>query len=148
MLADEFNLKDQRAAMAAIYDERRKVGMSLSDMEQKSGVSTNSFYAWRKEQRSPALVNAVAIAETFGFEIVMRCGDRELNLSNQREAMTGLDAELRNRGLPPLAGSCKASGIAMNSAYAWLSCARSPTISTLVRLADNFGFQIVMRRKK
>jgi len=69
---DEFNLRDQKTAMAALDAERRARGMSLGDMEEKSGVSVNSVYAWRSCARSPTLCNAVAIAETFGFEIVMR----------------------------------------------------------------------------
>jgi predicted transcriptional regulator len=71
-MADEYNLRDQRAAMAALDAERRRSGMSLGDMEEKSGVSVNSVYAWRSCARSPTLCNAVAIAETFGFEIIMR----------------------------------------------------------------------------
>lgn len=68
----EYNLKDQGAVMAAIYAERDRLGVSLGDMEQRSGVSVNSVYAWRKCQRSPTLCNMVAIAETFGYEIIMR----------------------------------------------------------------------------
>ncbi|XUY27602.1 helix-turn-helix domain-containing protein [Agrobacterium sp. rho-8.1] len=69
---NEYNLSDQRTAMAALDRERVTHGMSLGDMEEKSGVSVNSVYAWRNCQRSPHLCNIVAIAETFGFEVVMR----------------------------------------------------------------------------
>lgn len=69
---NEYNMADQRAAMAALDEERRSRGMSLGDMEERSGVSVNSVYAWRSCARSPTLCNAVAIAETFGFEIIMR----------------------------------------------------------------------------
>ncbi len=68
----EYNLRDQRAAMAALDDERRTRGMSLAEMEDRSGVSVNSVYAWRSCARSPTLFNVVALAETLGFEIVMR----------------------------------------------------------------------------
>lgn len=69
---DEYNLRDQKTAMAALDRERKARRMSLGDMEERSGVSVNSVYAWRSCSRSPTLCNAVAIAETFGFEIVMR----------------------------------------------------------------------------
>ena len=68
----EYNLRNQSAAMAVLNEERKRLGMSLGDMEEKSGVSVNSVYAWRSCARSPTLCNAVAIAETFGFEIIMR----------------------------------------------------------------------------
>ena len=68
----EYNLRDQREAMAALDAERRSQKMSLGDMEDRSGVAFNSVYAWRSGSRSPTLVNMVAIAETFGFEVVMR----------------------------------------------------------------------------
>jgi DNA-binding phage protein len=61
--------------------------------------------------------------------------------------MKGLDAELRRRGMS-LVQACKIAGISVNSAYAWNKEERSPTISTLVRFADAFGFQIVMRKSK
>lgn len=68
----EYNLRDQRTAMAALDEERKARSMSLGEMEDRSGVSVNSVYAWRSCARSPTLFNVVALAETLGFEIVMR----------------------------------------------------------------------------
>lgn len=70
--AAEFDLSDQCAAMTALDDERGAMGMSLGDMEDKSGVSVNSFYYWKSGKRSPQLVNLVALAQTLGFEVIMR----------------------------------------------------------------------------
>ena len=70
--SDEFNLSNQRAAFVALEAERRSLGMSLKQMEELSGVSVNSVYAWRSCARSPTIDNAVKIAETFGYEIILR----------------------------------------------------------------------------
>lgn len=69
---DCFDLKDTEAAMLALDKERLARRMSLTDMEEKSGVSLNSFYAWRSGSRTPALCNIVALSQTFGFEVIMR----------------------------------------------------------------------------
>lgn len=68
----EFNMSDQKTALAVLNEERLRLGMSLGEMEDRSGVSVNSVYAWRSCVRSPTLVNIVAVAETFGFEVIMR----------------------------------------------------------------------------
>lgn len=68
----EHNLNDLPAAMARLEEERRRRGMTLGDMEEKSGVSTNSFYAWRSGYRAPQLPLLVALAQTLGFEVYIR----------------------------------------------------------------------------
>lgn len=70
---DEFNLRDQQvAAILHLNEERQRQAMSLGDMEERSGVSIGSVYAWRSGKRSPQMHMLVALAETFGFEVVMR----------------------------------------------------------------------------
>jgi transcriptional regulator with XRE-family HTH domain len=68
----ETDMQDVPAAINIIAAARKSRQWSLSDMEERSGISLNSFYGWRKCQRDPALSNFVALAETFGFEVVMR----------------------------------------------------------------------------
>lgn len=68
----QYNLSDQRTAFAALEAERCRMGMSILDMEHRSGVSATSVYTWRKCARSPTLFNVVTIAETFGFDVIMR----------------------------------------------------------------------------
>lgn len=70
--AEVYDLKDTTAAMHALDKERLARRMPLTDMEEKSGVSLNSFYAWRSKARTPALCNIVALSQTFGFEVIMR----------------------------------------------------------------------------
>ncbi|NTE55079.1 helix-turn-helix transcriptional regulator [Agrobacterium tumefaciens] len=67
----EFSLSDQPAAISAFDAERKILGMSLGEMEDRSGVSVNSFYYWKSGKRSPQLVNLVALAQTLGFEVMM-----------------------------------------------------------------------------
>lgn len=74
-MADEFNLRDQVPAILALNEERQRLGMSLGDMEDKSGVSVGSVYAWRGGNRSPQVHMLIALAETLGFEVVMRRKD-------------------------------------------------------------------------
>lgn len=68
----EFDLTDQRKAMRVLNEERQSIGMNVRDLEAKSGVSVSSFYAWQCNLRSPNLANMIALAQTLGFEVVMR----------------------------------------------------------------------------
>lgn len=69
---EEINLSNQRNAMNRLFEERTRLGLSLLDLEVKSGVSTNSAYAWRKEERAPTLGNFVAFATVLGFDVILR----------------------------------------------------------------------------
>ncbi len=69
---ERYELRDQSRALNVLESERCQRRMSFGEMEAKSGISTTAFYAWRSCERSPLLCNAVAIAETFGFRIIMR----------------------------------------------------------------------------
>lgn len=69
---DEINLSDQRSALDRLFAERTRIGMSIFDLEARSGISVNTMYAWRAEKREPALGNLVALANVLGFEIVLR----------------------------------------------------------------------------
>jgi hypothetical protein len=70
-LPEAYDLSNQRAAMVALGEERSRRGLQVLDMEMKSGVSMNTFYAWSNGNRSPTLGNLVALAQTLGFRIVM-----------------------------------------------------------------------------
>ncbi|RWC07552.1 MAG: XRE family transcriptional regulator [Mesorhizobium sp.] len=70
-MTDEYDLTDQRTAMAALKAERERIGMSIVTMEEKSGVSMNSLYAWRQGVRQPSLGCLVALAQTLGFDILL-----------------------------------------------------------------------------
>lgn len=69
---DETNLNNQRSTLVRLDDERKAIGMYIFDMEDRSGVSVNSFYAWKRGDRHPTIGFLVAVAETLGFEIIMR----------------------------------------------------------------------------
>lgn len=69
---NEFDLCNQRTAMAALEEERRQKQMHLVDMEATSGVSVNTFYAWKGCTREPTLGNLVALAQTLGFDVILR----------------------------------------------------------------------------
>lgn len=69
---EEINMNCQVDAVKRLDKERKEIGMSIYDMETKSGVSINSFYAWKRNVRSASVPNIVAVAESLGFEIVMR----------------------------------------------------------------------------
>lgn len=68
----ETNLRDLPAAIYRIDAVRKARGICLGEMEDRSGVSLSSFYSWRSDKRDPNLANLVALAETFGFEVVMQ----------------------------------------------------------------------------
>lgn len=68
---DEFNLNDLHAALAALERQRKDQLMLLVELEDVSGVSTNSFLAWRGGRRDPTLGCFVAIAQTIGFDVLL-----------------------------------------------------------------------------
>jgi predicted xylose isomerase-like sugar epimerase len=144
----QYNLADQRAAMDALYHARIALGISLGDMEAKSGVSVNSFYAWRSVQRSPQLANLVALAQTLGFEIVMinkAAPYPVYSLHNMSIAVRAIDEARRGAKLSTKELEARTS-VASNSFYSWLKCHRDPTLTRFVSLAEPLGFRVVMRR--
>lgn len=68
---EEYDLTNQRAAMEVLFRERKTLGMSLGDWEEKSGVSINSAYSYRTMKRDPSLGKLLALAQVLGFKIVM-----------------------------------------------------------------------------
>jgi DNA-binding phage protein len=146
---DAFDLADQRTAMNALSRERVAIGMELGDMEGKSGVSVNSFYAWRSEERSPQLANLVAVAQTLGFEIVMigiEAPHPVYSLHNIAAAMQAIDCARREKSLSTKELR-EATTVASNSFYSWLKRQRDPTLIRFVSLVEPLGFRVVMRRK-
>ncbi|TCM71909.1 helix-turn-helix transcriptional regulator [Rhizobium sp. BK068] len=146
----EYDLADQRTAMNALSRERVLLGMELGDMEEKSGVSVNSFYAWRSAGRSPQLANLVAVAQTLGFEIVMihtTPPHPVYSLHNISIAMAAIDQARRDEKLSTKELRATTS-VASNSFYSWLKRHRDPTLSRFVSLVESFGFRVVMRRNQ
>jgi DNA-binding phage protein len=146
----EYNLADQKAAMDALYQERIALGMSLGDMEEKSGVSVNSFYYWKSAKRSPQLANLVALAQTLGFEVMMtetRPPFRSYCLQNMTSAVQAIDAARREERLSTTALRNKTS-VATNSFYSWLKLQRDPTLIRFLSLVEPLGFRVVIRRNK
>lgn len=77
----EFDLLDVPAAMNAIALQRKARGWVLAEMADRSGVSVNCFYYWRSMKRDPSLSNFIALAETFGFTVIMRRREDALAVS-------------------------------------------------------------------
>ncbi|WP_025662605.1 helix-turn-helix transcriptional regulator [Rhizobium sp. IBUN] len=145
----EWNLLDQVGAMRAISRERKALGMSLWDVEERSGVSLNSAYYWLAGNRHPAISNLVALAETVGFEVVMRSKSRRevfYNLVDLRPAMAALDHARRERALTTKKLRALTS-VASNSFYAWLKQERTPTLEKFAALVEALGFELIMQRK-
>jgi len=136
--------------MTAIFRERLAIGMSLWDMEEQSGVSLNSAYQWLKGDRSPAVPNFVSLAETVGFEVVMRSildPAITYDAANLRHVMAALDNARKEMALSTK-GLRAGTSVASNSFYAWLKRHRDPTLERLIALAGPLGFSLVMRRKR
>jgi transcriptional regulator with XRE-family HTH domain len=72
----EFELTNYQPAMEALLEERIRRNIRLFELEEHSGVSMNSLYAWSVGARSPTLVHLCALATSLGFEVVLRrCAD-------------------------------------------------------------------------
>ncbi|WP_273794585.1 SIMPL domain-containing protein [Brucella intermedia] len=149
MQLDEYDLHDQRAAMAVLDAERKARGVPTSEIKKRHGVSMNSVYAWRAHTRTPHLQRFVSLATTLGFDVIMRriAEPRdEYDLRDQRAAIAVLDAERKARDMA-LGDMEDKSGVSVNSVYAWRSCVRSPLLCNAVAIAETFGFEIFMRRR-
>lgn len=70
--ADEINLADQCAAIERLFEERVRRGMQFWEWEEKSGVSTNAAFTWRRGRRAPMLGGLVALATAMGFEVILK----------------------------------------------------------------------------
>lgn len=70
--ADELVVIDSRIAVERLFEERTRLGLSLLDWEDFSGVSTNSAYSWRSGIHEPTLGNFVALAAVTGFEVILK----------------------------------------------------------------------------
>lgn len=68
----EFNLCDPRPAFHELDAERKRLGFSVSQFQELTGVSCNSRYSWIKLQRSPTVCTLVKLAEAVDFEIILR----------------------------------------------------------------------------
>lgn len=68
----EFDLSDYPVAIGKLNDERKRREVKLIDLEEHSGVSMNTMYAWQSGFRSPTLVHLCALAKSMGFEVVMK----------------------------------------------------------------------------
>lgn len=148
MQVEEYNLNYQRELMAVIEAVRKRKKINIATIRKASGISMNSFYAWLRCARCPIMRHVTALADAFGFEIVMRrtaSPHEEYDMRDMRAAMTALDAERRKRGMTVFDMEA-VTGISFNSFYAWRSRARSPAMCNAVAIAQTFGFEIYMRR--
>jgi len=69
---EEIDLANRRAAMAALVKEREIKHMTLLDISWDSGVSWDAVRSWAQGRREPTMGNLIAVAQTLGFEIILR----------------------------------------------------------------------------
>lgn len=147
----EIPLADQRLATIALNDQRNRIGLEVLDLEDKSGVSASAFFAWKSSSRStrpprsPSFLSMVAIAQTLGFETVLRHeSGREHRIATAKAAMTFINAERRARGWT-FADCEKASGVSAATFYPIARGKRDPRTATMVAIARALGFDLVLR---
>lgn len=147
----EIPLADQRLATAALNQQRKRLGLEVLDLEDKSGVSASAFFAWKsssrstRSARSPSFLSMVAVAQTLGFETVLRHqSGREHRVRTAKEAMALMNVERRARGMT-FEHCEKASGISAATYYPIARGKRDPRTATLVAIAGALGFELVLR---
>ncbi|MFB9953415.1 helix-turn-helix domain-containing protein [Rhizobium puerariae] len=148
-LSEEWDLRDLPAAMEALYEARRASGLRVYELEDRSGVSFNAGHAWLNGHRSAHLSCFVAVAQTLGFETLLRKKDNPavcFDLSRTAEVMQALNKAREESGMFTTELR-ERSGVSMSSFYSWLRRYRDPTIGKLVFVADALGFDVIMRRK-
>jgi|GEM_PF-1480377 len=71
-LKQEISLSDRREAINALVKAREEKHITLLEMGWVSGVSWDAVRSWAKGRREPTMGNLVAVAQTLGFEIILR----------------------------------------------------------------------------
>lgn len=144
----EYVTEGQCDLMAILAAERKAQGIHLNDLEEKSGVSVNSFYAWRKLVRSPQMHLLVAVAETLGFDVfVIRAEPKaSIKINNIMDGCASLESAIAVTGRKQLGMSGK-SGVSSNSLWAWRTGIRSPQFSCFLKVLRAFDFKVALRRK-
>jgi len=68
----EISLSNRAQAIAALIEARKDQHITLLEASWVSGVSWDAVRAWSKGRREPTMGNLVAVAQTLGFEIILR----------------------------------------------------------------------------
>ncbi|WP_286292226.1 hypothetical protein [Aminobacter sp. SS-2016] len=90
----------------------------------------------------------VSIAETLGFETIMRSmAGRDLHIGSAKAAMILINAERRSRGWT-FADCQTASGICASTFFALASGSHDARMSTMVAIAGAMGFDLVLRERE
>jgi transcriptional regulator with XRE-family HTH domain len=147
----EIPLADQRLATIALNDQRKRLGLEVLDLEDKSGVSASAFFAWKSSSqsatfsRSPSFLSMVAVAQTLGFETVLRHeSGREHRVMTAKEAMALINVERRARGMT-FADCEQESGVCAATYFPIAAGRRDPRTATLVAIAAALGFELVLK---
>ncbi|WP_127075973.1 helix-turn-helix domain-containing protein [Rhodomicrobium lacus] len=142
----EISLTNQRPAIAALFEARRRIGIRNDELRARSGVAINSAQYWLAGRSAPTMGNLVAFARALGFEVVLRrerppaC---EMAFNDQSDVMAMLLAERKRLGMSFLDLESR-SGISVNAMFAWRAGA-SPQLANLVAFAGALGFEVVLR---
>lgn len=146
----EIPLADQRTATIALNDQRKRLGLEVLDLEDRSGVSASAFFAWKsssrsaRSARSPSFLSMVAVAQTLGFETVLRHqSGREHRVRTAKEAMVFINAERRSRGWTH-ADLERESGVCAATFYPAAAGRRDPRTATMVAIAAAIGFEFIL----
>lgn len=147
--ATELDLSDQVAALTFLHQIRVDLGMSLGDMEDKSGISITSFYVWKSGARSPQLANLVALSQTLGFDVMAsgRSGGAPfLCTADSPDLWPHIESLISDAGLPTSRFNTEA-GVSTSSFYSWTRGERSPTLKSLSSMASHLGFRVFLRKR-
>jgi len=68
----EISLSDRAQAIAALVKAREEKHITLLEFGWVSGVSWDAVRSWASGRREPTMGNLVAVAESLGFEIILR----------------------------------------------------------------------------
>ncbi|MEW9838332.1 helix-turn-helix domain-containing protein [Mesorhizobium marinum] len=150
MTASEISLSNQHAAMVALNEQRKRMRLEVLDLEQISGVSASAYFAWMapirsaRHARSPSFLCLVAIAETLGFQVIMRhANGAESFVTTPTAVMTVVNAERRARRWT-FADCGRKSGVSEATYYPLARGKRDPRLSTMVAISAALDFELIL----
>jgi len=82
---EEINLSDRREAISALVKAREEKHITLLEFGWVSGVSWDAVRSWVQGRREPTMGNLVAVAQTLGFEIVLRPQRQTIQLPTAKQ---------------------------------------------------------------
>lgn len=118
---------------------------TVTEIEEKTGITHNSLYAYLGGKNFPSLSTAIKLATYFDCSLDYLLGRTDANYKYKRKDMP--DFGIRLKELFETFGSNeyrlhKGTKISRSLTHAWLTGKSKPSIDNLIKIADFYGCSV------